>query len=90
MYLAALNLLLNAFGNLSVFFLKELSISTSLSIYSLALKLENHLPPALSNAYDEREKSEPQLCMLLVRLYYLAAKMKMNDKDLNGHFVKIS
>ena len=45
---------------------------------------------ALSNAYDEREKGEPQLCMLLVRLYYLAAKMKMDDKDLNGPFVKIS
>jgi len=45
---------------------------------------------ALSNAYEETEKGEPQLCMLLVRLYYLAAKMKMNDKDLLGPFLKVS
>ena len=39
---------------------------------------------------SEKENGEAQLCMLLVRLYYLAAKMKMDDKDLNGPFVKIS
>ena len=45
---------------------------------------------ALSNAYDEKENGEAQLCMLLVRLYYLAAKMKMDDKDLQGPFYKLS
>ena len=45
---------------------------------------------ALSNAYDEKENGESQLCMLLVRLYYLAAKMKMDDKDLQGPFYKLS
>jgi len=45
---------------------------------------------ALTNAYETKEKGEAQLCMLLVRLYYLAAKMKMDDKDLNGPFYKLS
>ena len=45
---------------------------------------------ALTNAYETKEKGESQLCMLLVRLYYLAAKMKMDDKDLNGPFYKLS
>ena len=45
---------------------------------------------ALSNAYEKKVDGHPQLCMLLVRMYFLAAKMKMNDKDLNGPFVKIS
>ena len=49
---------------------------------------------ALVNAYDSkmiiRGKQDAQLCMLLVRLYYLAAKMKMKDSDLQGPFVKLS
>ena len=45
---------------------------------------------ALSNAYEKKVDGHPQLCMLLVRMYFLAAKMKTDDKDLNGPFVKIS
>ena len=49
---------------------------------------------ALSNAYNEKMivkgKGEAQLCMLLVRLYYLAAKMKMKDSDLQGPFYKVA
>ena len=45
---------------------------------------------ALSNAYEKKVDGHPQLCMLLVRMYFLAAKMKISDKDLNGPFVKIS
>ena len=49
---------------------------------------------ALVNAYDSKMiingKGEAQLCMLLIRLYYLAAKMKMKDSDLQGPFVKLS
>jgi len=49
---------------------------------------------ALVNAYDSKMiingKGEAQLCMLLIRLYYLAAKMKMKDSDLQGPFIKLS
>ena len=49
---------------------------------------------ALANAYNDKMtvkgKGEAQLCMLLVRLYYLAAKMKMKDDDLNGPFYKVA
>ena len=49
---------------------------------------------ALVNAYNSkmiiRGKQDAQLCMLLVRLYYLAAKMKMKDSDLQGPFIKLS
>ena len=45
---------------------------------------------ALVNAYDKKVDGHPQLCMLLLRLYFLAAKMKLSDKDLNGPFLKIS
>ena len=49
---------------------------------------------ALVNAYNSKMiiqgKGEAQLCMLLVRLYYLAAKMKMKDSDLQGPFIKLS
>ena len=48
----------------------------------------------LVNAYNSkmiiRGKQDAQLCMLLVRLYYLAAKMKMKDSDLQGPFIKLS
>ena len=49
---------------------------------------------ALVNAYNSKMivkgKGEAQLCMLLVRLYYLAAKMKMKDDDLQGPFYKVA
>ena len=45
---------------------------------------------ALTYAYETKDKGESELCMLLVRLYYLAAKMKMKDDDLNGPFYKVA
>ena len=49
---------------------------------------------ALVNAYNSKMitqgKGEAQLCMLLVALYYLAAKMKMKDSDLQGPFYKVA
>tara|TARA_B100001250_G_C19761824_1_gene772831 strand:- start:49 stop:1635 length:1587 start_codon:yes stop_codon:yes gene_type:complete len=47
---------------------------------------------ALVNAKKSTKgaRGESELCMLLVRLYFLAAKMKLSDKDLQGPFVKLS
>ena len=48
---------------------------------------------ALTNAKKSTKGpigNRSELCMLLVRLYYLAAKMKLDDKDLQGPFVKLS
>ena len=49
---------------------------------------------ALVNAYNSKMiiqgKGEAQLCMLLVAVYYLAAKMKMKDSDLQGPFYKVA
>jgi len=48
---------------------------------------------ALTNAKKSTKGpigNRSELCMLLVRLYYLAAKMKMDDSDLQGPFVKLS
>ena len=44
----------------------------------------------IAEAMTVKGKGEAQLCMLLVRLYYLAAKMKMKDDDLNGPFYKVA